>query len=142
MSHEKLTEAQIDAAAKWWKERLRKPKFQLLTEAERRDPRESGAAFAEVLATVTHKDLTDEQLDRFEEELKAGLRALETPPYCIAVDYHPDAILGDAAERAGIKCGMMITFPPKTRMYFEAGRVSASCGYGVAPEVILGRKRV
>lgn len=54
------------------------------------------------------------------------------PSLCFGVDYHPDPILTEAAQVAGISLGMT-SLPWKTNMWVDAGKVRVSKGYGAAP---------
>lgn len=53
----------------------------------------------------------------------------------IGVDYGPDPVLNDAAERAGIKL-KQFDLPMKTVMWVNPGEVSVAEGYGAAFVVI------
>lgn len=53
----------------------------------------------------------------------------------IRVDYHPDEILTHAGEAVGIDVGMT-TFPSKTDMWIDPGKVTVRAGYSADIETI------
>lgn len=132
--------AEARAAAAWWADRLRSPG---VMNAGSRQERELGARdenleFAEVLATTLAHTAAAERdpdsVDRFEGVLAGkideALRAAGPYGITLGTDYHPDLILGDAAEETGVSGDGMTTFPWKTRMRVEPGRVQVAAGYG------------
>jgi len=89
-------------------------------------------AFAEYAITVLHKMHTTEQVDNFRQSLisliqKERNNTLQYLP--IGVDYHPDRILQEACNAAGIEIAFCPTFPSKTMCYIDAISVSVSVGY-------------
>ncbi len=142
MSIDGLTDRQIEVAVEWWARVLENPKFQTLSPEERRDPASRGAAAAEMIATAFHESPLSEQLEKFKEELAKGLRnASKHERRWLSVDYGPCGLLGDAAERAGMVVGIQ-TFPWKTCMRLDDGRVSVSYGYRAEEETLYSPEEV
>ena len=125
----KLTDEQIEKAVTWWASVIVNPVFDGLSDEERRDPQNNSYQMAEMLATVSHKNPTSEQLEAFKSSLREQLKADEDSIRGLHVDYGPDHILHEATEAAGIEVGMSL-FPWKTNMYFgDDGGVKVSAGY-------------
>ncbi len=142
-SDERITQPQAEAAAKWWADALRNPKFDTLGETrgdQRSDPG-GRVAMAEVMATVmaAQQEPNDEAFERFAVALAKALTGISANGYTghVGVDYGPCAVLADAANTAGLKA----LFPWKTGMNFNDGGVQVSYGYG-APykEILLEQK--
>ncbi len=142
-SDERITQPQAEAAAKWWADALRNPKFDTLGETrgdQRSDPG-GRVAMAEVMATVmaAQQEPNDEAFERFAVALAKALTGISAHGYAghISVDYGPCAVLSDAANAAELKA----LFPWKTHMTFNDGGVQVSYGYG-APykEILLEQK--
>lgn len=127
-----LTQEQIEKAVKWWGNVLAgNPKFQTLSQEERRDKRNEGAAFAEMMATAMRTGVDLELIPIFENNLRKKLLADDyNPHWGLHTDYGPGMLLAESAEEAGIEVNMM-TFPWKTNMWFdEDGGVKVRYGYG------------
>lgn len=86
-----------------------------------------------MLASMPRPTVTAAQADRFEDALAREIDAQKVR--VIAVDYGPDTILADTARAVGIKPATT-TFPVKSVMYIESGRVHAAAGYGSPLEMI------
>jgi len=133
---------EIAVAAKWWADQLRDtPKH------------DNGDAFQSAFATVTASMLkrpTSEQVERFETELATALSSAlgfsgdswreDDPMWAsgarvIGVDYHPDQILEDALNAAGIGDGFCL-LPFKTLMWIDPNSVNVAQGYGARSEPI------
>jgi hypothetical protein len=125
-------------AVEWWKEKLRRPKFQTLPRSGRRSEEDKPAAFAEAMAVMAHSPVSEEQIGSFGEALALLLENTQDP--YLGVDYHPCLELAEALERAGIESGIT-TLPWKTSMWFRDGGVSAKCGYGEPAEELLPSTR-
>ena len=115
----------VDRAVELWKRMLKNPKF------DNGDPSPSGF-FAGAMAKTIPNNATDEILQVFGENLKTALMNPE-PEYkqeffhsSLGVDYGPDKVLHDAANKAGLK----MEFPWKTSMSLWTEHVSVSAGYG------------
>lgn len=125
-----LTEEQIEKAAEWWADKVCKPVFSGLSEAERQDPVNNAYQMGEMMAASLVEDVDNDKRRAFIDALK---EELSSPDYNqwwgLNVDYNPDRVLSRAAEKAGIPSG---NFPWKTHMSFsEDGKVKAAMGYGV-----------
>lgn len=71
---------------------------------------------------------TKDQITKFEQLLTDELMKLDsTREISLYCDYHPDEILYNAAEAAGINA---ICFPYKTGMLISGDKIKAKVGYG------------
>ena len=132
----KLTDEQIEKATNWWADAMVNPRFDGLSNEERRDPQNDSYQLAEVMATVSHKNPTNEQLGVFKASLREQLKSDEYAIRGLHVDYGPDSMLCDAAKAAGIDITMSL-FPWKTNMYFrDDGSVTVSAGYRAPVECL------
>ena len=136
---------EAEAAAAWWASRLGNATQDL----GQRDPaarRMSADAFA--LGALLGRTYTAEQVDVFRRELavtiEEHLRQWEAPPFedawnpdepqrgsalrSFGCDYHPEPVLANAADRAGIKIGSL-DLPMKTVMWVNPGIVRVSEGH-------------
>ncbi|GHA01269.1 hypothetical protein ACFOOM_12285 [Streptomyces echinoruber] len=129
------------AAADWWAAKL--------AEQPRHDV---GAAqpnaLANAVSALVRRQRTQAQIEAFREALaeeinrhveRYGWRPDE-PDFgsymrTIAVDYGPDPVLADAAEKAGFEL-QMLDLPVKTVMWINPGVVKVAEGYGARPVVI------
>ena len=116
----RLTEEQIEKASNWWSEQLRSPRF------DNGDDSATGA-MCHMMAALSYRSISDEKIDTFKSELK--LRMFDCDEFAhIDVDYDPCQILLMSAKAADIDTSIT-TFPWKTNMCFEDGKVMASLGY-------------
>jgi hypothetical protein len=116
-------------AAQWWADQLR---GSAKLDAKLDDPMGEGLAY--MLQGAEKAKQTPEQVDKFEQELtKVILKQKHI--WTIGVDYHPDGILQEAADRAGLALGMT-TLPWKTTMWINDDEVKVACGYGASPELL------
>jgi len=134
-------EREIAAASKWWRGCLEHPQSH-----ENGDLYQS--TFMTILSVKSHRNPTPEQLDAFEAALTRILRDDYKDRWypedhnrasymrCIFNDYHADPRLAQACREAGIKCGML-TFPCKTRMGIDPGRVKVNGVYSGQPDQII-----
>lgn len=122
----------IVVAVNWWANALQNPKFDNGDDTATPD---SMAFLMRMLVNEKHK-ITDDQLNLFKKSLADKLlSSLESSSSIyFGVDYHPDKILYDAAETAGIDDDM--GFPWKTSMNVSAEEVSVSAGYGADKEIL------
>lgn len=129
---------QAATAAKWWADQLLAAQPHLATQmgAEPDSPMNSpmGAVMA-VLAQAQDRADDPTKVEAFRAALEARiLTSLERyPSLAFGVDYHPDRILSDAADDAGMPLGMT-TLPWKTTMWVDDRGVRVSKGYGAASE--------
>lgn len=126
-----MNEQTAQKAAKWWADQLRGN-----AKLDNGDDSPQGgmvAAMAMLLQSKEKTRVSDEAIDKFEQELAKIL--IEKNTRYLGVDYHPDHILSEAADRACLPLGMT-TLPWKTSMYIDNDEVRVSCGYG-APSVTL-----
>jgi len=120
---DKLAPQQILLAARWWRKVLENPKFQTVN-----SPEEGEAAFvSQMMAQTLYKKPDKNILDKFEHELR-NILAAENPRY-VDVDYNPDRYLRKAAESVGMDAGTG-SFPWKTTMFLDGGKVKVRYGYG------------
>lgn len=124
---------QVTAAVNWWADKLKSCKQSGLSAEERRDPANSSYQFAEMLMTLNKPKVSDEQIEKFKTSLSEQIINLK--PYCISVDYHPDAYLGTALDAAGISVEMG-TLPIKTTMWLDDDKVQVRYGYGAEIETL------
>ncbi len=143
-----VTRPRVEAmvAAKWWADTLRNPGI-----PDTGDSRNDGFMFA-----LSEKDpFNESMIASFEAELAAGIEAelvgreerhsvhmgAVDPVYkwhwylSIHCDYHPDTLLCEAAERAGLE-HYDSALPCKTDMYIDRGKIETSKGYGACREVV------
>jgi len=125
------------AAARWWGERLKRPRFQGETREDKMRGANTGMDMAEILATLNsaNTDRSDDKVDAFVEALAAEIEnRLKTSGnygFSFGVDYHPDAILLDALSKAGFSgADTMSILPWKTSMWVKPTGVKVSEGYG------------
>jgi hypothetical protein len=131
---------EIKVAAKWWAD--------IILGA----PQDNGDAFQSGFATALGLRMphpTPEQAERFRELLETKLMAHTQSEHwrpddpiwggarrTLAVDYHPCALLDDTAKAAGIDVNFS-TFPMKTVMWIDPGKVEVRCGYGAPIETLF-----
>jgi hypothetical protein len=127
----KPNERIVDRAVAWWMKALRKPKFDIGARGS------VAAVITEGMFGMLPNNSTDEVLAQFGVELKAllmeGIEKQYTSgerfrkfPKSLDVDYGPDEILAQAAEKAGLKT----PFPTKTNMFVGQNYMQISAGYG------------
>ena len=118
----KPNEKIIDRAVEIWKRAL------LDTKYDNGDDSFQGG-FASVLASMLPNNANEENLNKFGEYLKESLmNPIDNKDWyytSIGVDYGPDQILAESAEKAGLK----VQFPWKTNMHLYETHVSFSHGY-------------
>ena len=133
-------ETPAEAAAMWWASVLRDPKLD----------NGDGNPLTAVLTAMTkdgRPEPATDVLDQFKanliERLNESLNAADdyTTRYGIdlSVDYHPDSVLLDCADKAGFRGGMT-DWPWKTTMFVKPEEVSVSYGYRASYEVIWVKK--
>ena len=111
---------EIDIAVNWWAE-------QLGTRHQ-----DAGDAHLNGMMQVFHcaEPPTDEQKENFKIALKNQFNdADKEHGFGLRVDYDPDVYLRNAAEEIGYKVTNG-SFPVKTTMFVENGKVEISNGYG------------
>lgn len=110
-------------AAKWWREAL--------DSGNKGDAQLDGMHQVFFLSRDTGAAGGD--LDAFETALEKAVDDVlaERSSVSLSVDYHPDRILSDAAEVAGLNIPMF-GWPSKTSMQVSDDKVSVSNGYGAA----------
>lgn len=133
---------EISAAAKWWADQLRtKPKH---------DNGDATHALLYSLVSAVTKLNPPEVADRFEVILRGKLAAQindgkswypEEPNRAsynrgVYVDYHAPPVLMDSLAEAGGEGGDMMTFPCKTSMWINPGKVIVKNGYGADEQTI------
>jgi len=114
-------------AAKWWADKLRHG-----AKMDNGDDSEVGmfTMIAALMLQETEKfKQSDDAIDKFEDELAKSVEKMSGNWISFGVDYHPDRVLQDAADRAGLELGMT-TLPWKTNMYITGDTVKVSYGYG------------
>ena len=126
-----VTKEVAEQIANWWADKIcGRVKF------DNGDDSETGF-MTSMLATMLAKPTTDEQREKFVKALSGRIEGKEY--LMLSVDYHPDEILRESAEEAGISEG---NFPWKTyvimdRCFGEEGyRIRARHGYCAEPEIL------
>ena len=111
--------------AKWWADQLRNG-----AKLDNGDDSPTGGmtmALGLMAQAAEREKQSPELIDQFEECLPDLLLA-EKNFWGIGVDYHPDHLLQQAADTAGLELGMT-SLPWKTHMRIDGDRVLVSCGY-------------
>ena len=114
------TEELARAAAGWWADRITNP------EREHRATPEAAAVFATALESGITGGLAAD-VARIEKLAAESARRPGRVSFALRVDYHPDAVIGAAAETAGVHENC---FPLKTTMLARPDHVIVSWGYG------------
>lgn len=113
-----------DIAAKWWAQKLIKPRFDMGAQSDQEK-------MLELFATVATKPVGEKQSTVFIDNIKEKIiKYLENHnTLCIDVDYAPCNFLAESMEVAGIS---MNNAPWKTTMWISKpdGEVSVKQGYG------------
>lgn len=125
-----LKEGVAEAAANWWVEVLKNPKFD-------NGANDSANALASMLATMTALDsnLDDNALSSFRIALIERIKEHFPNQWDLSfgVDYHPDLLLSECITVAGLDDSR---FPWKTLMRVSHDAVVVSYGYA-APSVYV-----
>ncbi len=79
------------------------------------------------MANRAHKSQPDKKINKFKSELKDRLRGCNEFVH-LDVDYDPCKILRESAKAADISISIT-SFPWKTNMCFEDGKIMVSRGY-------------
>jgi len=129
------------AAAAWWADRLAKPARHDTGDAD-------STAVAMAADAVLDRRWTPEQIDAFrtalvdeiEQHVEKYSWRPDAPDFgsalrALMVDYGPDPVLADAAERAGFEL-KILDLPMKTVMWINPGIVTVAEGYSAQPVVI------
>jgi hypothetical protein len=133
---------EVVAAAKWWRDAMRNPKF------DNGDNSPTGG-MTMAMALMGRKTHPVEVLDKFEAALRRNIVARinerkgwcpESPGWCsyartLSVDYNPDAVLSDSLAESGESPGLT-SLPWKTVMWINPGEVKVACGYRAPPVTI------
>lgn len=80
-----------------------------------------------MLAMDSQKEISEDQIEKFEAKLRELLTNADERNRNLHVDYHPDPMLSEAAEFAGIPTSV---FPCKTSTWIQDGKALASYQYG------------
>lgn len=116
-----LNEKQIEAAVNWWADAIANPNF------DNGDPSQTGG-MCMVMAISLKEGISEEQVEKFKEELTAQLSDEGIDYHGLSVDYGPCRALSDAMRDAGIS---PTNAPWKTDMMFcPGGVIQVSYGYG------------
>lgn len=136
-------EKEVKTAVDWWSEQL-----------GGRTKQDNGDAKTEMFHMFASADLefpTEKQLATFRDSLTKSLMErlpdcgwdVDNPGHgscvsgrCLAVDYHPDLFLRDAANDAGID-RHMLRFPMKSCMWISPGSVKVRHGYSAGDQEIF-----
>lgn len=134
------------ACAKWWADLLRNGSGMKPSEEISADD----AAAAKLLDMLLGSDrkkkqLTEGIVSHFETLLARGLETMLRRnyvangaclyPVCVRVDYHPDLVLQEAANEAGIG-SLAFVLPMKAHTEMTPNKVEAALGYGTRLSVI------
>jgi hypothetical protein len=131
------------AAAAWWADKLANPaqhdigrsaeeSTTLINAAsalvQRQRSQAEIEAFREALAEAIEQHVADYSWQPDNPDFGSYMRAVQ-------VDYGPDPVLADAAQRAGFKL-RVLDLPMKTVMWINPGIVKVAEGHGAQPVVI------
>lgn len=122
-----LTENQIDSAVEFWAKQVQHPRFRTLSSEERQMKETEPVAMAEMMANMLVKEVSIDTIAKFKKLLKESLLDQRENMISLNVDYAPDTFLSGVGSAAGIPGH---NWPWKTNLWFEKGKVFASCGYG------------
>lgn len=131
------------AAADWWANKLAQPASHDVGRGA-----ETSSVLANAVSALVQRQRSQAQIEAFREALadeiekhveKYGWRP-EEPDFgsymrSIMVDYGPDDVLADAAERAGFEL-KMLDLPMKTVMWINPGVVKVAEGNSAQPVTI------
>ena len=114
----------VKTAVEWWAEKI-----------SGNEPHSNGDnspvnRIAMMIADSGRKNITEDQLNFFKEELSQGIKEHFTEneyDLFLCVDYTPCTLLNKAAEKSGIN---VLNFPFKTDMRIYSNCVEVSDGYG------------
>lgn len=130
---------ELIAAAKWWREALRNPRFDNGGTSQH-------DTMVSMMASMGRTPPSAEQLDKFETALREAMAFFYNQNkfwesgcnFCRAlrVDYNADQLLESAYGKAFGQQSTINTFPWKTRMFVSPGKVEVGCGYGAEPVII------
>ena len=131
----------LEAAADWWAEQITGRKLNWDNGAQNEgsaEDRKMGSMMWMLgnLAAMQSRDkITDDQIKTFKKSLIEEIKkdAEKRDSVILAVDYHPERCLSEAARKAGID---EYAFPCKTVMWIDPNKVSAKLGYGAAEKII------
>lgn len=124
-----MNEISARKAAAWWSAQLTKP-----AQLDNGDKSQTGAmTFALAMQLQEFEFQSDNgKAKLFEEALYSRILAHQpyspTSPMTIDVDYHPDQLLIECCNIAGVNVGMT-TFPWKTMMWVYEDKVMVAEGY-------------
>lgn len=131
------------AAAAWWAEKLADPASHDVGRGA-----EQQSALANAVSDLVRRQRSHAQIDAFRQALADEIEQhvemyswrpdqpdLGSAMRAIMVDYGPDPVLADAAEKAGFEL-KMLDLPTKTVMWINPGIVSVSEGHSAEPVVI------
>lgn len=133
---QEIGDAEIEVAVEWWAEDVAKY-------ASRDNGDVSlASAFITALEAPRREQAVPsaEQVEKFKDALRQSLKEwMDGADYrrsyiSLGVDYGPDSILSEAAEKAGIDRNR---FSWKTNMWIYPGQVKAARGYGQDNKVIF-----
>lgn len=121
-------------AAEWWANKVCRPKF------DNGDDSEVGF-LGSLMAHSIVKPVTEEMRKDFvcllSKQISKKLNEKDYRYIQIGTDYHPDKILRESAENAGIS---LDNFPWKTHMFIDENHISVSDGYRSPQEIIYQKK--
>lgn len=118
----------IDRAVEVWKGLLADPKYDNMGDTGSEEERRPNLLAGRFAASIP-SNATPERLTKFGDALKALLCAPDGSGHyttSMHVDYHPDRVLAQAAESAGLE----MQFPWKTFVRMTGEYVESSNGYG------------
>lgn len=131
------------AAADWWAQKLASPGRHDVGRGA-----EESSALANTVAALVQRQRSQAEIDAFRlalaEEIEQHVARYSWRPddphfgsamRAITVDYGPDPVLADAAERAGFQL-KILDLPMKTVMWINPGIVQVAGGHSTQPTVI------
>lgn len=127
--------AAAEAAAEWWAAKMQQPFNQ--DNGTSNEPNGGTMFMLMNLAGATaQKGITPAKVENFKAALiRSIVEGTQNSRRVFGVDYHPDQILAEACEAAGIATGAL---PCKTHMWIDAAtfKVTASFGYGAEAKIV------
>lgn len=115
----------IETASNWWAEEIKNPSFNIGENDEK-------AFWFNIISSINSSNqskVTKESVKLFKEELAKIIKKKlkNNNDFTISVDYQPDSILQESAEKANLNG---IDFPLKTTMWINKDKVSVRKGLG------------
>jgi len=131
-----MKEETLKKVVDWWAGKLISSRNSGLSPKERNEPTSLAYGLFEVLKDSLKPTVPKEQVEAFKTALheKITEKSRITEYIVLRVDYHPDGILRQALEVAGVEPDHAL--PIKTTMWIDGDRIEFSYGYGAPVETL------